>query len=361
MVRITTLLVLMSILQIGCEPLVTTFDDIESAKNYRAREIVTVSQPDTLTVMTWNIRFGAARIPWFGDSCGGRVILSEDEVLNGLEALSIRINQIDPDIIFLQEVDLESKRTQYINQVQWLLDHTGLNYGVYASMWQAQVIPSDGLGRINNGNAILSKWPLSDAKRFQLPLREDQDALTTYFYLRRNALKARVEIPAIENLFAVGIHSSAFSTDDTKKKQIDRFKEILDEITTNNGYFIAGGDLNEIPPVATKFDYCIEDQCADENFHQAEGDHREGSYFEHEITWLQEMYNTYVPAVSLIDYAQNETAFFTHTPDWNGNWDRKLDYLWTNTNWVAGSSRTLQEASEASDDVAVIARWEVPQ
>ena len=59
-------------------------------------------------------------------------------------------------------------------------------------MWEADLIPSDGIGRINTGNAILSKYELSDAERIQLRLRTDQDDLIQYFYLRRNILKARI-------------------------------------------------------------------------------------------------------------------------------------------------------------------------
>ena len=350
------------IICIGCDPLVTVFEDVEDSVNYTAKTFVEPASADTITIMTWNIRFGAARLPWFGDSCGDRVMLTEAEVFDGLEKLAVRINDIDPDIIFLQEVDVESKRTQYIDQAQWLLNQTDLNYGVYASMWQAQFIPSDGLGRMDNGNAILSKWPITDAERIQLPLRGDMDALTKYFYLRRNVIKARIEIPGTDNVYAVGIHSSAFATDDTKQKQINKYIEILDDINSSGGVFISGGDLNAIPTTATKTDYCIEDACDDEDFHSDGDDHREGSYFTPEKTWLEDLYEKYSPAVSLTEYSkiQHEAQYFTHTPDWNGDWDRKLDYLWTNTSWVSGSDSTLQEAVEASDHVAVIARWEVP-
>ena len=356
------LLVICGLFFVGCDPLVTVFEDTEDPVNYTAKTVVVPAAVDTITVMTWNIRYGAARLPWFGDSCGDRVMLTEDEVRDGLEKLVLRINVIQPDIVFLQEVDVESKRTQYIDETQWLLDHTDFNHGVYASMWQAQVIPSDGLGRMDNGNAILSKWPITDAERIQLPLRGDIDALTKYFYLRRNVLKARIEIPGIDNVYAVGVHSSAFATDDTKQKQINKYIEILDNISNSGGVFISGGDLNAIPPTATKTDYCLEDACADEDaFHVGDDNHREGSYFTPEITWLQELYDKYSPAISLTEYNQNESQYFTHTPEINGTWDRKLDYLWTNTNWVPGSACTMQEAVEASDHVAVIAKWEVPQ
>ena len=108
-----------------------------------------------------------------------------------------------PDILLLQEVDVSSKRSAYVNQLQYILDRTHLKYGVYASMWNAEIIPSDGLGRVDAGNAILSRWEITDAERIQLPLRTDQDALTQYFYLRRNILKAKIGIDEDTDFYAV--------------------------------------------------------------------------------------------------------------------------------------------------------------
>jgi endonuclease/exonuclease/phosphatase family metal-dependent hydrolase len=174
--------VVILLLNSSCEPLATSFEDIEPATYYTAATMVPV--PDTFTVvrvMTWNIRFGAGRLPWFGDACGNRVILTEDEVNSALNAIVAQINKVKPDILLLQEVDFNSKRSAYINQLQYILDHTYFNYAVSGSQWRAQFIPSDGLGRLEEENVIFSRWKISDAQRIQLQLREDQSSLTRYF------------------------------------------------------------------------------------------------------------------------------------------------------------------------------------
>ncbi|MEE8336104.1 MAG: endonuclease/exonuclease/phosphatase family protein, partial [Candidatus Neomarinimicrobiota bacterium] len=152
----------------SCEPLVNIFSNNEPALTYQARTVQSVPPKTEIKVITWNIRFGAARISWFGDECGNRVILKKSEVIDNLNNLAKLIKQENPDILLLQEVDVESKRTAYIDQVQWLLNQTDFNYGVCASVWESQVILADGLGRINTGNAILSKWELKNAERIQL-------------------------------------------------------------------------------------------------------------------------------------------------------------------------------------------------
>ena len=114
--------------------------------------------------MTWNIRFGIARLDFFGDACGNKAIFSKGEVMVGLEGIAKKINETDVDIVLMQEVDIQSKRTSYLDQVQWLLNNTGMNYGAYASKIKTQIIPAEGYGRFDAGNLILSKWKLEDAK-----------------------------------------------------------------------------------------------------------------------------------------------------------------------------------------------------
>ena len=124
-------------------------------------------------------------------------------------------------------------------------------------MWNAEIIASDGLGKVDAGNAILSRWEITDAERIKLPLRTDQDVLTQYFYLRRNILKAKINIPELDtNLYAVNIHATAFATDSTKQNHIDKYLEVLAEISDGGYSFVTGGDLNSLPPGASEYDFC---------------------------------------------------------------------------------------------------------
>ena len=206
----------------GCDPLVTEFSNTESPKEYTAKTLAAPPNKDTLTVVTWNIRFGIGRANWFGDSCGDLVLFDDETIKNGLELLAFKIAEMDADILLLQEVDIDSKRSAYIDQVQWLLDNTSMNYGVYGSMWEVQFVPSDGLGRVNTGNAILSKWPLSEADRIQLSPRGDPDALTKAFSVRRNVLKAVVNYPG-SPYCAVAIYAFASANAVSKLKQFIEF------------------------------------------------------------------------------------------------------------------------------------------
>ena len=363
-----TLAGLAVIILFSCRSLVTTFDDIQDAVTFTASsKTEEPTSVDNLKVMTWNIRFGAARIPWFGDSCGDRVLMTESDVTANMDSIVSFINTELPDILLIQEIDISSKRSAYMNQVQYILNNTYFNYGVYASMWDAEIIPSDGLGKVNVGNAILSRWKITDAERIQLPLRTDQDALTQYFYLRRNILKAKIALPITEDFYVVDIHATAFATDDTKEKHIDKYKEVLDKLNDQGAIFVTGGDLNSIPPGAVSTDFCMEDICSGESFHtDSDGEpHREGSYFNNfigEPNLIQPFY-VYYPAIDSI--STKDPIHFTHSP-WNTNynnnnyWDRKLDYLFTNFSDGFSNGTTHQEAHQLSDHAPVSATLTFP-
>ena len=357
-----THIIFLSLLIFACEPIATEFDDIEDAVMYQSASVKEFSSKKTIKVMTWNIRFGVARLRFFGDGCGDKVIMTKSEVITGLKGLAAKIIEEDPDILLLQEVDVQSKKTSYIDQAQWLLDNTDMNYGAYASMWQAQAILADGLGRVNTGNLILSKWKLENAERIQLPLRGDQDGLTKYFYLRRNVLKALVDMPG-NKFYAVNTHLTAFATDDTKQKHIDTFYNILSSID-EDAIFVAGGDLNALTPNAEQRDFCYEDKCQNQI---CDGDYEnnevyQASYFNHldnEEELLLPLYNDFYTAFNSLNVNQNIN--FTHST-WNENenipgdmsseyWNRKLDYIFSSHPLIRGY--THQDQYQLSDHAPV--------
>jgi len=359
-------LLILAILTSGCEPFVKTFPDISQPIMYKAEYLQNSEySAKPVKVVTWNIRFGSGRLEWFLDSCGERALADYDSAEIIIQNIADTLNSINADIVLLQEVDIQSKRSGYLDQVQFLLDHTYLNYGAYASMSEVDFVPTDGLGRINTGNAILSKYPITDAERIQLRLRTDQDALVKYFYARRNIIK--VNIPSLEHngkkLFAVNIHATAFATDDTKERHIEKYIEVLGEISKGGDLFIAGGDLNSVPP-GSNIDFCLQDMCpSDSDSIKNHLKHKEGSYFNNfngEPTLLMPLYNLYQSAIQSDLF--NLPIHFTHAPstnvDRNGNltkYDRKLDYLFSNINFKPGSGTTHQRCWKLSDHMPVSA------
>jgi len=344
----------------GCDPFHTGFDDIEDAKAYRAaRAPAPPSWTGRLVVMNYNVKFGGGRIDFFFDCFGHRVLMSKDEVIANLEHLVAKINQVDPDVLVVQEVDINSKRAAYVDQMQWLLDHSQLGYGVYASQWKADYVPSDGIGAVDSGNGILSKFPLVDAQRIALPLRSDQSGIERYFYLRRNIVRARLEVPTAKPIHVVATHADAYGKDGTKKSHIDRYQQELDAATASGAWVIGAGDLNTLPPGSEKTSGFPDSVCTDQEFVADD--------YSAETTWLEPLYRTYTPDIPLTTYQADNASYFSHTTDKNGFWNRKLDVMFTNATVVPGSGLVHQDEAHGgmatmplSDHAPVTMEIEVP-
>jgi endonuclease/exonuclease/phosphatase family metal-dependent hydrolase len=353
---ISTVIAILIFIAASCETPATGFDKVEKAVYIEKKNKTAAGEPDSsIVAMTWNIRFGIGRGPWFGDACGYKVIYERDTIIKNLEKLVEAVNEVNPDILLLQEGDINSSRSAYVDEVKWILDNTNFNYAVYGSQWKAQFIPSDGLGRMDEANVIFSRWPLKEGKRIQLDIRSDQGPLEKYFYERCCMVEAKAEIPGFKDIVVVNIHASAFATDNTKHNHIEEFKSELDRIAASGDCFIAGGDLNTLPPGSTKTDYCLEDICQGESYHQPNDNpmHKEGSNYTPEAEWMTPLYNSYKNVILLSDYSADEGKFFTHTTRPEHFWDRTLDYLFTNNRWRTGVSFVRQDFLTLSDHAPV--------
>lgn len=341
-------LILLSIISAACDPFNTKIGSEVSL--YQSSEIKEFNFPDTLKVMTWNIKFGGGRIDFFFDCHGDRVIMEKSEVITHMANLAEKIREINPDILLIQEADINAKRSAFVDQVQYLLDNTDLNFAAYASQWKASKIPSDGIGKMDSGNAILSKWQFTDAKRIALPLIQSQNFIVRYFYLKRNILDVQLEYKG-ESLHILNTHASAYAKDDTKKKQLDIIKAYADAISLKGDRLILGGDFNSLPPYTKQTSKFNDSACTDEEF--------EADDYSAETEWMMPFYENYQAAIPLDEYQNNNKDHFTHTTDKNGFWNRKLDFLFTNGKFVEGSGITVQPWMQVSDHAPIMVNYEL--
>jgi len=332
-----------SLILFSCDPFGTRIGD--EVSYFESSDPKTVAFPDTLKVMTWNVKFGGGRIDFFFDCHGDRVIMEKEEVEKNLITLAEKIREVNPDILFLQEVDLGAKRSAFINQVQNLLDSTNLNYGVYASQWKARKIPSDGIGKMDSGNAILSKWKLRDAKRIALPLIAEQNFIVRYFYLKRNLLHAKMKCWEGE-LNLLNTHASAYAKDNTKKHQLEVIKAYADSLDSKGDSFILAGDFNALPPNTVKTHSFEDSVCEDADY--------DADDYSAETDWMTPFYETYESAIQLGEYSRDNQRHFTHTTDKNGLWNRKTDYIFTNKCFIPGSGKSLQQWMSVSDHAPIV-------
>ena len=329
-----------SLFFISCDPFNAIIEeDDDTVVLYEASDIKMAEIDSTLKVVTWNIKFGGGRIDFFFDCHGDRVLMSAAEVLSNMEEIAANIRHINPDILYVQEADIDAKRSAYINQVQYILDHSDLNYAVYASQWKADYVPSDGIGQMNSGNAILSKFPLDNAERVALPLIGEQSGLVQYFYLRRNILTTDVIVQNTK-VALLNTHTSAYSTDGTKKQQLELIEKRIAALESNGKPFVLGGDFNNLPAGSTKFCEFNDDACVEGSGYET----LPCNVLEEELENMK-IYDAYEAAIPQAKYLLNQAKYGSFTSDKDGFWNRKLDYIFTNGSFVENSGLVHQDFS----------------
>jgi len=322
----------------SCDPFNTKINE-NSLAYFSAAKQNEVSLKDTLLVMTWNIKFGGARLDFYFDCHGDRSFMTEEEVLQNLEKIAEKINELDPDILFIQEIDVKSKRSAYINQVQWLLDHTDLNFAAYAPEWQGDFLIYSGIQRLNTGNAILAKWHVTDGELIELPQLSDQSKLEKYLYFKRNILKANLLLDNDQTVTLFSTQTSDYTIDDTKLQQLETIKAALDKSNDANQTFVIGATLNCIPPEAIKTSN-FEDYACDST-------DRFDDYSQ-QTSWMLPFYE-YETAIRPTD----KSDIFTFTSSKEGTWNRTLDYIFSNGVLISNSGIAHQNTMQLSDHAPI--------
>lgn len=135
------------------------------------------------------------------------------------------LQELGPDIVGLQEVDLNVNRSGSVNQPYEL----GRRLGMHAAF--GAFMDYDG-GQY--GMAILSKYPLRNVKPIQLPVGEEP----------RIALTAEVRLPSGESLTIVNVHFDWIDDDKSRFAQATALAEYLRQLKTP---YVLLGDFNDTP------------------------------------------------------------------------------------------------------------------
>lgn len=340
--------------------------------------------PTRLKVMAWNVKYGACRIDFWFDFWGDRTQMSTTEVNDCLTKVAALIAEYDPDILMTEEIEVDSKRSAYVDQVRFILENTNLRYAMYGSTWDARYVPSEGVGRVNLGNAIFSRYPIIKAERIKQDDRTDQDPLTGTFYIKRAISRAEIDL-GDRVVAAYAVHTEAYDFDGTKQKQI---KQIFDVLKAEALPWVIGGDWNELPPVCNEAaEAGAADSCEGKlrlsGFLDERASAKGTSYEQPPYTpsVMKPYFDEFTPSITLARYGVGDAAqqpYFTHTvlgpdsvndegvPGW---WNRTLDYLfvrqgesWTDTDILQAPGRLgiVGDPSRLSDHAPVVGTWGLP-
>ncbi len=299
-------------------------------------EARTRTATDTLTVLTWNIAWGYG---WGSEGSGSAKEKAHFD--QSLARMVEVIAKLDPDVVFLQEVDFDCTRSHGEDQAAILARGAGFPYVAYAVSWRANWLPfpywppKDQFGRMSSGGAILSKRPIVSHRVELLPKPEENAFWYNLFYLFRYDQRAEIELGE-RSVPLVNIHLEAFRPAN-RQSQATHLAGVLASL--DDPLLIFGGDFNSVPEEATLLS----------GFADEPGTHFEGDRTVATLRAVDEIQDT-VPPDTLSKNESEWNTFPSHAPN------RKLDYLFYGPGWELVEVRVVKEAGAVSDHLPIYSR-----
>ena len=209
-----------------------------------------VNADQTLKLLTWNVGYGALdeKQDCYWDGGKGVTGESKEVVKNNIETISQKIAQEDPDIFFIQEIDINSKRSFNINELQLLREEKEDDYNnSYACNFKAGFIPLplyNPFGKVEGGITTFCKYRITESKRVQLPIPFKWPV--SLLNLKRCLLVNRSPIEGSDKeLVMINLHLEAYDDGEGKAKQLKQLMDLMQEEVNKGNYVIAGGDFNQ--------------------------------------------------------------------------------------------------------------------
>lgn len=215
----------------------------------------------TFSFLIWNIGYGGlgAKSSFFFDkggmlTSGGKMVCPPDAyVQEYMQQQDQFLQSQTADFYLLQEVDLSSKRSCYINQLERFAafwpdyERTfAVNYNV-AHVPVPVLEPFNTIGKTHSGLATYSRYHAAETTRLQLPGAFDWP--TRIFQLDRCIGLHRYDLENGKDLVVLNIHNSAYDKGGfLKRQQMEYFQDVVLEEYEKGNYVIAGGDWNQCPP-----------------------------------------------------------------------------------------------------------------
>ncbi len=301
-----------------------------------------------LKVMTFNVQYMAGKNYIFYYDGGPDTRPSPQDIGKTLVEVARIIQDEDPDIVLLQEIDDGSVRTDYEDQLARLLQLMPDNRYNHASAfyWQVKYVPIPQInGRISMKLVTLSKYRIETAVRHQLtqypPLYFWQ-----HFMPKRAILETRLSVADGTTFTALNTHLELFSFGtNVQQAQMEKVDEVIAE--QGDGAWILGGDFNLLPPKGGVGQL---------------SEFEEGIYGETAV--LQSFYGKYnaVPSLENVQGANREN-WYTHFPNGEGETvpNKTIDYLFFSKTVPLQNGYVRQhDTLHISDHLPLIAEIQLP-
>ena len=223
---------------------------------------------DSVSVLTWNMGYGALgdNADFFMDGGTGVMTATRERMQVNVAGYEGAISSVNPDIIFIQEIDIHSKRSYNENEYTKIqgeypiltqeqnkadADFNGF-VTTFAYNFKAKFVPypfPETIGNVESGISTMTKYELSDAERISLPCPYSWPIRTCN--LKRGLLVNRTPVydengnDTEKEFVFVNLHLEAYDDGEGKIAQTAKLKEFMQAEYDKGNYVIAGGDFNQ--------------------------------------------------------------------------------------------------------------------
>ncbi|MDR1074499.1 MAG: endonuclease/exonuclease/phosphatase family protein [Treponema sp.] len=202
-----------------------------------------------LKIVAWNIGYGAldASEDFFMD--GGKTVRSpKARVEENIKGVREFIVQSAADIILLQEVDVRSHRSYYIDEAAYLAEKW-IGSTTFAPNFLTTFVPfpfPECIGAVKSGVLTMNAFISTEASRIALPVPFKWPVRVAN--LKRCLLVERLPVAGGGELVLVNLHLEAYSSGEGRMAQMNLLIDFLKVEYAKGNYCIAGGDFNQTFP-----------------------------------------------------------------------------------------------------------------
>ncbi len=195
---------------------------------------------NSLTVISYNLGFAAGPI---------QRTLADDHPLSfysqNLDNFISLVKEKNADILMLQEVDLNSKRSGYVNQLEYIMNRLGWNYAAPVIDWDFY-FPLRKEHQIVKSTVVISKFPIISNKYTLTSCKPNfENKLLDIFYypLLWKSTMQQVKVLVGNNTISFyNVHLCVWNRS-ARLEQIKYLSKMIRNDDSSDG-FIVGGDFN---------------------------------------------------------------------------------------------------------------------
>ena len=206
------------------------------------------SKDEIYTAMTYNLGYGAYSQDYTFFMDGGKEVSARslEEAQGNIKSAVEIIKNESPDLIALQEIDLDAKRTYYDDQ-SILIENEFPNYQVveainYDSSFLFYPI-LDPIGNSISEIMTLSNRNINNPVRRSLPISDK--GLDKFFDLDRCYTFSEIQVNDGKKIYFYNLHLSAYGAEsDVKYNQVKMLLSDMQKHYDDGHYVIACGDFN---------------------------------------------------------------------------------------------------------------------